>query len=365
MRLFVFAAAIVCSLALGTTANAQPMCARSDGSEMRDAVWQRSGQKHPLIGVVLKGDRPIPISPDRCARSPLQQLIVEIWSAMRSRGIVLLGEVHDNPEHHAVRADMLRPRLEPMLDVDDLLPAAAFEHIRVSQQPQLETFFFNPQSRRAPTASQLLDELRWNDSGWPAAEIYLPLFDAAIKGRMLVAPASPDRERMRPFVRGDRAGASASELALLKAAEAMPAALRDALIAELEAAHCGAIPPSAFAGMSLAQRYIDAHMASAVLKAAAGGGSLFPLTDRDGAFLLAGNGHVRTDRGVPWYLKQHSPTWQAISVMLLEVEEGKADPASYIPRDPYGNAAADYVLFTPRHDRPDPCEKMRQGKKPG
>jgi uncharacterized iron-regulated protein len=140
----------------------------------------------------------------------------------------------------------------------------------------------------------------------------------------------------------------------LKAAEAMPVSLRDALVAELEGSHCGVIPPSAFAAMSMAQRYIDAHMAGRTLEAA---------SEHGGAFLLAGNGHARTDRGVRYFLKQRAPARAAISVMLLEVEDGKTDAAAYIPRDPYGNPAADYVLFTPRHNRADPCEKMRQGKK--
>jgi uncharacterized iron-regulated protein len=335
-------------------ADAQPACARSDGTAMRDALWQQAREKHPLAGTVLKGERPIPIDADRCARSPLQQLIVEVWSTIRGGGIALLGEVHDNPEHHAVRGEILRPRLEPVLDVGDLFPAATFEHIRTNQQPQLDAFYGNVRSGRAPMASELLDALRWKDSGWPAAGIYLPLFDAALKAKMMVVPALPDRERMRTLVRGDRTGTSENELALLKAAEAMPVPLRDALVAELEGSHCGVIPPSAFAAMSMAQRYIDAHMAGRTLEAA---------SEHGGAFLLAGNGHARTDRGVRYFLKQRAPARAAISVMLLEVEDGKTDAAAYIPRDPYGNPAADYVLFTPRHNRADPCEKMRQGKK--
>ena len=105
--------------------------------------------------------------------------------------------------------------------------------------------------------------------------------------------------------------------------------------------------------MSLAQRYVDAHMADVLVKAAEMHGA---------AFLLAGNGHVRTDRGVPWYLRQLAPSRKVVSVMLLEVEDGKLDGAAG-PRTPDGAWAADYVLFTPRHARLDPCEAMRQGKR--
>lgn len=352
MRLSIIAAAVVLFTA---SAGAQPACVRPDAAAMRDAVWKQSHPQHALIGTVLKGERPIVVEPNRCVLTPLQQLTMEIWDTIRGPGIVLLGEVHDNPEHHAVRGDILRPAI----DVGGISPFAppivAFEHIRTSQQAQLDAFYAKMSSRRPASASDLLDELRWKESGWPAAEIYLPLFDAAVRSSMPIVAAAPDRERMRSLVRGDRARASDDEVALLKTAEGMPLPLREALVAELEGSHCGVIPPSAFAPMSLAQRYIDAHMAARILK---------EMGDHGGAFLLAGNGHVRTDRGVPYALNRLAPTRETISVMLLEVEEGKTDPVSYLPRDPYGNPAADYVLFTPRHDRPDPCEKMRQGKKP-
>jgi hypothetical protein len=46
-------------------------------------------------------------------------------------------------------------------------------------------------------------------------------------------------------------------------------------------------------------------------------------------------------------------------VMFVEVVDGKIDAEAYVPRDPDGKPAADYLVFTPRAERPDPCEKMR------
>ena len=88
------------------------------------------------------------------------------------------------------------------------------------------------------------------------------------------------------------------EAARLKLAQALPQPLLDTLASELEGSHCGMLPPTAIPGMSLAQRYTDAHLAEALVRAAGKHG---------GAFLLAGNGHVRTDRGVPWYVRQLAP----------------------------------------------------------
>ena len=55
--------------------------------------------------------------------------------------------------------------------------------------------------------------------------------------------------------------------------------------------------------------------------------------------LIAGNGHVRKDRGVPWYLARMRPDARIVSVGLIEVAAGRRRPAEL----PF-----DYVWFTPR-----------------
>lgn len=343
---------LCCALATTAAAQANP-CAKSNGSAFRDVHWRDGEQKHPLIGQVFKGDRPIAIASDTCTRTPLQQMIVEIWDTIRGGGIVLLGEVHDNPEHHAVRGDILWPRLDRMVPTKGFRPAAVFEHIRTGQQAQLDSFHRNAaRSRRPWRAPDLLRELDWKNSGWPAAEMFYPLFNAALRAKQPIYPGNAVRERMRLLVRGQDQP-NEEETARLKLAQALPQPLLDALASELAGSHCGVLPPTAIPTMSLAQRYTDAHMAEALVKAAERHG---------GAFLLAGNGHVRTDRGVPWHVRQLAPQRKVIAVMLLEVETGKNGASAYLTKAPGGTAEADYVMFTPRHERPDPCEKMRTGK---
>ena len=116
-------------------------CARPSAVALRDVHWQHQQPAHPLIGQVFKGEQPIVVASDTCTRSPLQQLIVEVWDIIRGGGIVLLGEVHDNPEHHAVRGDILWPRLDQVVPTHGLRPAAVFEHIRTSQQAGLDSFY--------------------------------------------------------------------------------------------------------------------------------------------------------------------------------------------------------------------------------
>ena len=349
-------AALALSLCWSGAANAQPQaCVRADGISLRDVFWRHPAPPHPLIGEVFEAGGPIKVESAHCVPTPLQQLIVEVWRAIRSGGIVLLGEVHDNPEHHRVRGDILWPRLGRLVSTDGLRPAAVFEHIRTSQQTQLDQFYqMAGRSRGVLGAAELLHEVGWETSGWPPAKSFEPLFAGVLSASLPIYPGNAPRDRSRALTRGDEAGITPQERARLDVAHSMPEPLLRSLTAELEMSHCGAVPASAFAAMSLAQRYADAHMADVLVKAAEMHGA---------AFLLAGNGHVRTDRGVPWYLRRLAPSRKVVSVMLLEVQDGKAGGAGYVPRAPDGVWAADYVLFTPRHARADPCEEMRQGKK--
>jgi uncharacterized iron-regulated protein len=342
------------ALALGlpaTNARAAP-CERPGGPAFRDEFWRIKEPAHPLMGQVLKGEAPIAVAGGDCERSPLQQLIAEVWQTIREGGVVLLGEVHDNAQHHLVREDILWPRWDKGAPTNGLRPGAVFEHIRADQKPAVDRFYdLASRSRRLFTASDLLKELGWKDSGWPAAEIFEPLYAGALWAKMPVLPGDPVRDRIKALARGDRNGLSEAERALLKVSEEMPQPLVDALNEELVGSHCGLMPASAFGGLNLAQRFRDAHQAQALVDAAGANGS---------AFLLAGNEHVRSDRAVPWFVRRLAPGRRIVSVMLLEVKDGQTDAAAYLPRDPEGRSAADYVLFTPRTEQADPCQQMRE-----
>ena len=190
------AAALALLLALPHVAVAKDgPCGRPDGVALRDDFWRRQQPLHPLLGQVLKSGKPIEVDAAACNRSPLQQLIAEVWQAIGDGGIVLLGEVHDNPEHHAVRGDILRPRLARLLPSRDLRPAAVLEHIRTSQQSQLDGFYGKAKrSRRLWRAPDLLRELGWESSGWPQGKIFEPLFDAALRGKLPIYPGNGPRD---------------------------------------------------------------------------------------------------------------------------------------------------------------------------
>jgi uncharacterized iron-regulated protein len=65
--------------------------------------------------------------------------------------------------------------------------------------------------------------------------------------------------------------------------------------------------------------------------------------------LIAGNGHVRRDHGVPLWLARQQPAARVVSVGFLEVDaEGRAPSAAE-------RALYDVVWVTARQPRPDPC----------
>lgn len=288
-------------------------------------------------------------------------LVGKVWSAresalvevpvlnrrLSSADFLLLGEVHDNADAHTLQGWAIRQHAA-------IKPGAAvvFEHIRTDQAPALERLEeFDRTARRPATAHDLMRLLDWKRSGWPSEDTMLGLFEAVFHPRLPIYPASPPREQVRAVARGEAAVLSQEERARLGLDNPLDIALSEALTAELKESHCGMLPDTALPAMSVAQRYRDAAFADAMVTAGAKHGT---------AILAAGNGHVRTDRGVPWHLRRRAPDRQSVAVMMLEVEEGKEDPDTYVPRAPDGQAAVDFIVFTPRAMRTDPCADLRQ-----
>ena len=74
---------------------------------------------------------------------------------------------------------------------------------------------------------------------------------------------------------------------------------------------------------------------------------------------MAGSGHVRTDRGAPFYLSQLGVK-DSVSVAFIEVSAKASDVSDYTNRWGSDVLPFDYVWFTPYAKRPDPCEAMKK-----
>jgi len=182
-----------------------------------------------------------------------------------------------------------------------------------------------------------LDRKGWD---WP---LHRPLFDAALAGGATVVGGNLSRAEASSVVRGGVAQAPAELQRWLAAPDAASAALPSAwtpaqdaeLRHQVDAGHCGALPPPMIAPMALAQRARDAALAVAMAAAPPG----------VRVVLIAGNGHVRRDIGVPHYLAAA----QADGIVSIGfLERGRDGQA--VTDGPY-----DQAWFTAPVERPDPC----------
>ncbi len=194
--------------------------------------------------------------------------------------VVVMGEEHDVPAHHANQADWVA-RMAPAAVVFEMLP------------PDLAGTAM--ERRNAPEA-ELGAALDWDTRGWPDFSMYHPIFIAS--GDALILGAEVPREALSEAV-ADGAAAAMDDPALFGLDEVLPAAEQQAREAEQAEAHCDLLPAEMLPGMVEAQRLRDAALSAAVLEG----------LERTGGpvAVITGNGHARTDRGVPRLLERARP----------------------------------------------------------
>ena len=264
----------------------------------------------------------------------------ELDSRLRTTRLVLLGEVHDNPVHHRLRHDLIATLIR-----DGRRPAIAMEQFDREHQAALQQAQHEP----SPTPESIKAAGRLDAGGWHWP-FYEPIIRLALDHRLTVYAANLSRaDAFRVSTQGAAVVLGTATFRALKLDEPLPDTARRSLEHIIEEGHCNKAPPEILPGIVSAQRARDAVM-TGVLRSAGD----------EGAVLIAGNGHVRRDFGVPHYLAQYPQGRDALAVAYLEVSAARTAPADYF------NAAApeyDYIVFTPRTPRPDPCEDIHFNKR--
>lgn len=228
--------------------------------------------------------------------------------------VVLLGEVHDNAAQHA-----LRLRAFEALLASGARPALALEQFDRNRQAAID------QARArtpAPDADALIAAAEgakgWH---WP---YYRPFIALALRFGLPIVAANVPGSEARVVMR--------EGLAATGFDPQVPPALLQAHTQDILDSHCGLLNAQTAGRMALAQVARDQFMAR-VVEAQAG----------RGVVLLAGNGHVRTDVGVPRWLD--AATRQRSEAIGL-LETGDTD------------TAYDRWVYTAPQPRPDPCAAM-------
>lgn len=234
--------------------------------------------------------------------------------------IWLLGEVHDNPEGHRQRFAWLQQQV-----MQGWRPVIALEQFDREQQPLLD----KAQQECVDSAcllARVAGEQQWQ---WP---FYSPVIDLALQQRLPLLAANLSRADAGKVMRqGYRAALDEATLSRFGLDQPPAADLWAAQRKEIIDSHCGKLPQRMVDGMVQAQIARDVWMAQVLSQHA-----------ERSVVLLAGNGHVRRDLGVPYWLRQRG-VGESRSIGFVETDaEGEFDVSVRIAAQP----------------RPDPCAEL-------
>ncbi|MDM8193109.1 iron(III) ABC transporter [Pseudomonas koreensis] len=240
-----------------------------------------------------------------------QQLLVRLAEPER----LIIGEQHDNADHHAAQLWLLQALGEQRTQGSLLL-----EMLTANQQAKVDAA---RQAKYAP--ADLPAALAWQE-GWDW-NLYGPIVRFALTQPYPLLAANLDDSEIRAFYRNPPA---------LNGPRSNALSVKKTLLGQISESHCGLLPESQMPAMLTIQQQRDRRMAERMLAA--------PTP----AILLAGAWHARKDVGVPLHLLDLGAA-EAPTVLML-AEQGDAVTA----------AMADYVWYTPATPKPDYCEQMRQ-----
>lgn len=253
----------------------------------------------------------------------------------RAADFVLLGETHDNADHHALQAWMVG-----QIAAVGAPPLLAFEMIDNAQGPALSAYL----AAHPKDAQGLGAALDWEKSGWPDWRFYAPIAQAGLEAGGVLAAANLSRAETRTIATTESSPGQKPQDPLQ----------RQAMADDIQAGHCHLLPASALPAMVRVQRGRDEAMAHALAGASR-------------AILIAGSGHVRTDRAVPVHLRDLAPGAKVFALAFMETDADAPNPADYVTAFHAAQLPFDAVWFTPKAEREDQCEafKRQMDKKKG
>lgn len=269
-------------------------------------AWQSpEGLQHPELGQIVELRTGV--------RLTLEQLLTRLAAAPK----VLVGERHDNPDHHALQLWLLRA-LAAQRPQGSLL----LEMLTPDQQAKVD------QVRAAIAAGQapqdILGALSWQP-GW-AWSLYGPLVQHALRQPYPLLAANLERREVMQIY---------AQVPQLQGQASTAQSVREALFEQIRQSHCNLLPESQLPAMLAVQQQRDRRMAEALLAAPAP------------SLLFAGAFHVRRELGVPLHLQDLGAA-EGVQVLILAEVGSQVDAES-----------ADYVWYTPAQPEQDHCAKLR------
>ena len=230
--------------------------------------------------------------------------------ALLPTGALLIGEQHDAAEHHQIEQQVVAH-----LAGRGLLAALALEMVDAGQS--------TAKLKPSATEQQTRNALKWNDKGWPWAA-YGPAVMTAVRAGIPVLGANLPAAQMK-----DSMGDAKLDVQLpgpaLKAQQQL-----------IRIGHCNLLPESQITPMTRIQVAKDMAMAQTIEEVALPGKVVV---------LLAGNGHVNRQLGVP----QHLPA--TLHAKAINLRAGTATD---------NDGAFDSTWPTPALPEKDYCAGLRE-----
>jgi len=253
----------------------------------------------------------------------------DLIATIHEADIVLLGEVHDNLFQHRARADLIsKIQNKEFAIVSEHLVSGSEIAYSGSLLEDLETIGFNKKAWSWPTHEVLYKKFE---------EFNLPVFGGDLS-----------KKDINNIYEGRELSQSDTLTPIIKRS-ALDSQSKDKLLNDLVVGHCGVVEEGLLSFMYKVQRYRDASMAYIASKVAP-------------AIVIAGNGHVRRDYGVPQILKKMNPDSNIISIAFLETDK-LSEMTDNLIKKLFKDADTDYIWLTETVSRVDPCEKFRGRRK--
>jgi len=259
--------------------------------------------------------------------------VEEIANKSLAASYLILGEKHDNPDHHALQLAFVNLLLN-----NNKLKQLVFEMMNTDSQSLLDRI----QQQQFDNGNDLKAYLNWDEEGWDW-EFYGPLIEAGYEAEVALAAGNITNSRMSEVYGFE---------SLPVEFDVLDESTIEQLYVDIDESHCGLLPESQFPAMVRVQQARDFSMAS----------SMEATDSNSTVVLITGNYHARKDLGVPNYLVARDKNLSMediISIGFMEVQPGENNPETYLQR--YGEVAAyDYIWFTPMISEQDYCASLRQ-----
>ena len=129
-------------------------------------------REHPLVGKVW----------DVSANTAISEATLN--ARLAGSRFVMLGERHDNPDHHVLQAKLVRALIEA-----GRRPAVGFEMLSTDDAAAVVRYL----ARSPKDAAGLGDAVNWSRTGWPEWRFYQPIAQAALDASVPIVATNLSR----------------------------------------------------------------------------------------------------------------------------------------------------------------------------